>query len=285
MRVRIICDDYCQLCNRFWAYIDSIGWAIKNKGHVYSLFWDKNIKDFDNLRYNKYISFPSHDIYAFNKGIKLFGWNLSKFIYARTIDSPFAHKLYESGKLQKFGFIEGWPTRYVTENIPDRDTVRKIFLPNKNILDKVDPIFEEYKKDGYFIIGVHIRRGDYQTWLDGRYFYSFEKYREFMEQVRKVYADKKKCFFMASNERIPMDIFKDFSCISIDNANAATDLYALSLCDRLIGPPSTFSRWASFVSHVPLHFIFDSEEKIESDSQFCPIADHFHFENGKEIPI
>ncbi len=285
MRCRIICDDYCQLCNRFWAYIDSIGWAIKNNGHVYSLFWDKNIMDFDNLRYNKYISFPSHDIYAFNKGIKLFGWNLSRFIYARTVDSPFAHRLYESGKLSKLGFLEGWPTRYITENIPNREAIKEMFLPNTYILDKVNPIFEQYKKDGYFIIGVHIRRGDYEKWENGAYYYSFETYADFMNQVRAIHEDKKVCFYLASNEKIPMELFKDFTCFTIKDANAATDLYALSLCDRIFGPPSTFSRWASFVNHVPLYFIFDPKNKIVSDSQFCPIADHFHFENGEEIPI
>lgn len=285
MPYRIICDDYCQLCNRFWSYIDSIGWAIKNNGHVYSLFWDKNIKDFDNLRYNKYISFPSHDIYAFNKGIKILGWNLSKFIYARTIDSSFAHKLYKSSKLKSLGFLEGWPTRYITENLPDRKIIKDLFLPNKYILEKVDPVINEYKKNNYFIIGIHIRRGDYKTWLNGIYYYSFDTYKKYMEQIQLLYADKKVCFYIASNEKVPMEKFKNFSCINIDKANAATDLYALSLCDRIIGPPSTYSRWASFVNQVPLFFIFNPLEKIVSNNQFCPIADHFHFENGKEIPI
>lgn len=285
MKYRIICDDYCQLCNRFWSYLDSIGWAIKENGHVYSLFWDKNIKDFDNLRYNKYISFPSHDIYAFNKGIKLFGWNLSRFLYARTVDSPFAHHLYESGKLRKLGFLEGWPTRHITENIPDREIVRKLFLPNNNIREKVNPIFEKYKNNEYFIIGVHIRRGDYQTWLNGQYYYSFDIYKSYMEQIKCIFPDKKICFFIASNESIPFEIINKYPCIYIDGANAATDLYALSLCDRLIGPPSTFTRWASFINQVPLFFIFDPKEELKSDIQFCPIADHFHFENGKEIPI
>ena len=285
MNYRIICDDYCQLCNRFWSYIDSIGWAIKNKGHVYSLFWDKNIKDFDNLRHNGYISFPSFDIYAFNKGVKLFGWNLSKYIYARTLDSPFAHQLYESGKLKRWGFLEGWPTRYITENIPERAVIRELFLPNQNIRERVDPIFNKYRNNGSFIIGIHIRRGDYETWLGGQYYYSFETYRDMMDQEKMVYPDKKVCFFIASNEQVPLELFKELHCFNVENANAATVLYALSLCDRLMGPPSTFSRWASFVNHVPLYFIFDKNQKIQSDSQFCPIADHFHFENGSEIPI
>lgn len=285
MPIRIICDDYCQLCNRFWSYIDSIGWAIKNNGHVYSLFWDENIKDFDALRYSKYISFPSLDLYVANKGIKIFGWNLSKFLYARIFDSPTSHRFYESDISRKFCFMEGWPTRYNTKNIPDRSVVRDLFLPNKSFRERVDPNFDEVRKEGYFIVGVHIRRGDYENWEGGRYYYSHNKYLDFMQQISVLFADKKLCFFLASNEKIPAEFFRRFKCISIDGANAATDLYALSLCDRLVGPPSTFSRWASFVSGIPLYFIFDPAKTIDSDSLFCPIADHFHFEDGRSIPI
>ena len=55
-----------------------------------------------------------------------------------------------------------------------------------------------------------------------------------MNQVKDVYSDKKVCFFIASNEPIPLDMFQGLHCFSIDKANAATDLYALSLCDRLV---------------------------------------------------
>jgi hypothetical protein len=35
------------------------------------------------------------------------------------------------------------------------------------------------------------------------------------------------------------------------------DLHALSLCDRLVGPPSTYSAWASFMNAVPRYEIAD----------------------------
>ena len=34
---------------------------------------------------------------------------------------------------------------------------------------------------------------------------------------------------------------------------AVEDLYALAGCDLLIGPPSTFTQWASFYGKVPLY--------------------------------
>jgi hypothetical protein len=33
------------------------------------------------------------------------------------------------------------------------------------------------------------------------------------------------------------------------------DLYALASCDYIIGPPSTFSQWASFYGNVPRYMV------------------------------
>ena len=43
------------------------------------------------------------------------------------------------------------------------------------------------------------------------------------------------------------------------------DLYALAACDYIIGPPSTFSRWASFYGKTPLWEMrdADSSPKLE----------------------
>ncbi len=43
-----------------------------------------------------------------------------------------------------------------------------IFRPNADISDVVDKEMSQYKEQGYFIIGVHIRRGDYKTWEGGQ---------------------------------------------------------------------------------------------------------------------
>ena len=53
-------------------------------------------------------------------------------------------------------------------------------------------------------------------------------------------------------------------------------------CDRLIGPFSSYSRWASFIGEVPLCFL-ESKDQQFTDDAFSKIVDYFHFENGKEI--
>ena len=52
-------------------------------------------------------------------------------------------------------------------------------------------------------------------------------------------------------------------------SDCMTDLYALSRCDYIIGPPSTFSQWASYYGHVPLRFLRWKGDEI-SMSEFLP---------------
>jgi hypothetical protein len=63
---------------------------------------------------------------------------------------------------------------------------------------------------------------------------------------------------------------------------AILDLYTLSFCDRLVGPVSSYSRWASFIGEVPLCFLESKAQSFTEDS-FSKITDFFHFENGNEI--
>ena len=91
-------------------------------------------------------------------------------------------------------------------------------------------------------------------------------------------------FFISSNEDFELDIFEDCDCCRFDNepSGAILDLYTLSLCDRIMGPFSSYSRWASFIGEVPLCFIENKDQQFTKDS-FSKIVDFFHFENGKEI--
>lgn len=277
MRYRIISDSMNQLCNRFFSYLDSISWAIRENKHVYILFWNENIKDFDLLRDNNYVSFP---FYFVEKS------PLLKKIYSRTIDSVWANKFYCSRIGRFLGFISGWPMRGETKNLlDDKEVLRKIFLPNKPIVQTINQLFVKYRQQYDIIIGIHIRRGDYATFMNGKYMYNFTDYEQKMYEIKQLHKNKRTCFYIASNEKVPSTIIKREDVVHIDLANTATDLYGLSQCDKIIGPPSTFSRWASYLYDVPLYFIFDINRIIDSEDLFSPIIDHYHFANGQEIPF
>ena len=151
-------------------------------------------------------------------------------------------------------------------------------------MDKADAMVKEMKRHSDIVVGVHIRRGDYATWNDGRFFFELEEYHQFMLRVQQLYKDKKVSFFISSNEDFTLDTFEGCECrrFGREPSGAILDLYTLSLCDRITGPVSSYSRWASFIGEVPLCFLESKDQQFTDDS-FSKIVDFFHFENGNEI--
>ncbi len=277
----IIYDKEGQLCNRFWSYLSSIYWSIENNKKTYVIFWDPQIKYFDNLRHNNYISFP------FNNWL----WNLKTFSTYPTREiinhiyySKVFHNFIESGKAAQYGFINGWETRnsdYCREMQSRNDitnAIKILFKPNENITNKVETTFNsEFKRQEETVVGIHIRRGDYKNWQEGKYFYSDDVYIKIMHHIEEIFPKVK--FFCATNDPISPTIMKDFSPVYFSNATAAHDLYGLSLCDYIIGPPSTFSQWASFYGKVPL-FLIESPNTLPQKKDFSCVYALDHFENG-----
>jgi hypothetical protein len=46
----------------------------------------------------------------------------------------------------------------------------------------------------------------------------------------------------------------------------AGDLFSLAACDYIMGPPSTFTLWASFFGGVPLYTINNSSDSLRIES-------------------
>ena len=113
-------------------------------------------------------------------------------------------------------------------------------------------------------------------------YYSFSVYDSFLKQLENLHKDKKVAFFISSNEEINRSYFEGSYCFFYESPSAVEDLYTLSLCDKIIGPYSTFSRWASFIGEKPLCFL-ESSNMIIGENNFLVIIDFFHFSNGKKI--
>lgn len=275
--MRIICDAPGQTCNRLWTYLASIAECVAQHRHMTILFYDWTIEDFPNLLHCPFIHFPLYQKWYLERGN---GWNNYKGMTWKATHSTHMDKVF-----RMLGFIKGWDTRTDCRYLEaTKKTLQHIYRPKKEITDKADTLIARIRTNADIIIGVHIRRGDYATWNDGRFFYSLEEYHRFMLRVKECYAERRVAFFISSNEDFPSDIFHDCEChrFSCEPSAAILDLYTLSVCDRIIGPFSTFSRWASFIGEVPLCFLENKEQQFCEES-FSVITDYFHFANGKEI--
>ena len=275
--MRVICDAPGQTCNRLWSYLASISECYVKKKKLMIIFYDWTIEDFPNLLHCPWIYFPLWHKWYLERGN---GWNNYKGLTWKATHSERMDKIYKA-----LGFVKGWHTRCDTCFIAEAKTeIQRLYHPRKEITDKAESLISQLKQQSDMVIGVHIRRGDYATWNDGKFYYSLEEYHTFMLRLQKFYKDKKIAFFISSNEDFPLDIFNDCQCYRFNQepSGAILDLYTLSICDRIIGPFSSYSRWASFIGEVPLCFL-ESKEQDFSEESFSKIVDFFHFENGKEI--
>lgn len=275
--MRIICDAPGQTCNRLWTYVASVAQCIAERRRMVIIFFDWTIEDFPNLLHAPFIYFPLWHKWYLERGN---GWNNYKGLTWKVTHNKTWDKIFKF-----FGCTKGWQTRsdirYLTQTLPQ---LKRIFRPKDEIMEKAEGIVKDMRETADIVVGVHIRRGDYATWHNGRFFYELENYHRFMISIKQLYQDRRVSFFISSNEDFPLDIFEGCECrrFGREPSGAILDLYTLSLCDRIIGPFSSYSRWASFIGEVPLCFIESAQQQF-TDESFSKIVDFFHFENGKEI--
>lgn len=273
--MRVICDAPGQTCNRFWTYVTSIARCIAEHRRMVIIFYDWTIEDFPNLLHAPFIYFPLYHKWYLEHGN---GWNNYKGLTWKVTHNKRWDKIFKF-----LGFKKGWyimdDTRYLTQTKPE---LKRIFRPKQEITDKAERMIADIRTDSDMVVGIHIRHGDYRTFHNGRYFYSLEEFHQFMLRIQQLYSDKRVAFFISSNEPFDVSQFDGCRCYRFgkEPSGDMLDLYTLSLCDRILGPWSTYSRWASFIGEVPLCFIEDKNQQFTDDS-FSVVTDFFHFANGK----
>lgn len=155
------------------------------------------------------------------------------------------------------------------------DLIRNYFEPIKAIRTKVDTLLKECRKEAPILVGVHTRRGDYATILEGRYYFSHAHYARLIHEIKRLLAswheNETVHFILSSDEFIPVSPFSGLN-VSILNGSAVHDLYTLAGCDYLIGPPSTFGYWASWHGRV-LRYTIKDPEYAPKQSDFLSVSD------------
>jgi hypothetical protein len=260
-----------------WTYVASVAQCVAERKKMTILFFDWTIEDFPHLLHCPFIYFPLWHKWYLERGN---GWNNYKGLTWKVTHNKRWDKIFKL-----LGFTKGWSTRndtrYLQQALPE---LQRIFRPKDEIMQRAKDMMSVLRAEADMVVGIHIRRGDYATWHDGRFFYELEDYHQFMLRIQEVYKDRRVAFFISSNEDFDVDRFEGCHCrrFGKEPSGAILDLYTLALCDRMAGPFSSYSRWASFIGRVPLCFL-ESKDQQFSDDSFSRIVDFFHFENGKEI--
>jgi hypothetical protein len=158
----------------------------------------------------------------------------------------------------KFIFLKGWMLRDYVSLALNKTLILDFFALKKPIKDKIISYMNRLKSESTSVIGIHVRRGDYKNFMQGKYYYSDNDYMYIMSRMTYLVGDNI-IFLICSNEKVDTTQFNEYNIVP-GPGNSIEDLYCLSLCDYIIGPPSTFSLWASFVGSKLLYHIEDSRK-------------------------
>ena len=146
-----------------------------------------------------------------------------------------------------------------------KEMIRRYFTPIRQISNKIEDFVKEARKNSDLLVGVHMRRGDYEQFADGRYFFSQAEYCAKMEELKRSSQYSKMKFVICSNEEIDVSCFGNLDIVT-GPGNAVEDMYTLASCDYIMGPPSTFTLWASFYGAKPLCQMRNLNEPISLNS-------------------
>ena len=274
----IISDPYGNWGNRLILFSYAICWAKKHNSMVLNPSFKTYSKYFPHFQENFLCAIPL--IIKVNKSIINFFNNLfshsfaritkrNDFIFTNNINNLCLYKKDKNTESHFFnntlkskcvvflsGFLFG--NRDFNHIKKNRNALIHYFKFQEFISSEGDLILSKFQNKNNLVIGLCIRQGDYKTHEGGKYYLNDSQYLTIIKILRKQFENNIN-FFIASEESKPN--FPMLDNVIVSCGNPALNIYMLSKCDFLIGPPSTFLTWSSFYKSVPVSYIDNSNWK------------------------
>ncbi len=241
MKIIIVLEKYGGFANRLFQSLHFHAFAIENK----ILFFNPSMLGL--LRFdNRFFYFLDC---LNNLFLKLFTKLIFYFLKKHNYQISFGKKSY-------IRFVRGWDFRVnkLTEKYYEKlKEIYQLKKNNEDIRSHSEKNYLKLRKNNRHLVVFHIRRGDYKKWKDGKFFFDDKFYKKAIKKLRiKLINENKNPYIIGiSDEKINLNIGLDH----IHQGSWKDDQILLQTCDLILGPPSTFTLWASYISRIPLiHF-------------------------------
>jgi hypothetical protein len=161
--------------------------------------------------------------------------------------------------------VSGWQFRSETLLEKHSRAIREHFEILPEHRSRVTTLIQSVRQDADYVIGVHIRHGDYARFENGRYFFTIPQYVAAMRRVQQQLGDRKVAFLVCGNAKLDRRDFGELN-VHFSTGHLIEDMYAFAETDLLIGPPSTYTGWASFFGQTPLRVMETAEQSFDPTS-------------------
>ena len=249
----IFARDKSQMCNNLLQYAHVYAWGREHGRKVISMRF----------------SYKYQYFHICHTSLTGFGWYLmAKYLAALKLlpTASFKRRDCDREALERKMLrhrhivVSGWFVRYYDLFLKYRDEICELFTLDRQYTEPVEAKMQraEASASGSIIrLGVHIRRGDYAQWRDGQYFYGDEVYAAHINRFAEMHPGKVLHVYLSTNDLNVTEARYLQLCPQVRvhhlQESAPEDLYMLSVCDYLIGPPSTFSLVAAMYRDLPLY--------------------------------
>ena len=268
----IIHQEYGQLGNILFRLANTLGFAIEHGYRVedYTLAFcnyhdgSSNIRFFEDYHPFQFFEFPRPKFRLINrikwtlkdrlnKGIK----RIQKFDPTFDLQNLDTRKSYE---LKGFHFSSGELA------LKHRSRICDILRFKGSEVLPIDSMLNEAKKRYDFLLGVHIRLNDYKSFYDGKFYLTPDKYLQSVEHFKSLHLPSRRIGVVVCSDdgETLQKIQQEHPDYLYPNGNIAQDIYALSMCNYIIGPKATtMSSWASYIGKNNLLQIEKSTRSFE----------------------
>ena len=253
MRILIILLKYGGYCNRFFQSLHYHGYAIEND----IIFFNPTMIGL--LRFNNKFYYFLDKVN--NIFLRIISKLLKKFFKNNEICFYFNKNNY-------IKLVKGWDFRDYKLTTKYHKKLKEIYSFDESTLSKKAIFLIKYinklRSRGKFIIGLHIRRKDYEKWNEGKYYFSDKFYNKLINELKIKYKKNnlEPFLFIVSDEKISRNFNYDY----FRKGSWKDDQIILQNCNLIVGPPSTFTMWASYIAEIPLIQIY-SKEDYDLDNQ------------------
>ncbi len=286
-KLLVICCDYGRLGNRLHTHANALAWCIENNYNLINLSFSDYAELFKNSPKHNYGNVHQNENFAFkllstrlfrnflkrlllsDKWLERLTWIINQIISKNNValqESDLSRQINQ----KKINLIKLWNIDCSNSIKIHQNKLREYLKPNKRFVATAEKIIDELRLKYDCVVGVHARRGDYATYLDGIHYHSWESYLHWANQTKQILkkSGKKNIgIAICSDEMPPSSVPNNEDVYFSSNNDFMVDIHLLSKCDYNLGPPSSFGTWISWFGKVP-RLQIRSGIIIESIDQF-----------------
>jgi hypothetical protein len=252
----IFARDKSQMCNNLLQFAHVYAYGREHGRHVLSMRFSYKYPYF-RIRHTRHTSFVLYLAAKVAAALRI----LPTASYGPGCDREALERIVER---HRNVVVAGWNVRYYDLFLKYRDEICSLFQIDEAYTLPVQAKMRLLDEEKGVRLGVHIRRGDYAQWADGRFFYDDATYAAFVRGFARLHPGQAVHVYIATNDPV---VTEETFCrtlregaegaeeqikVHLLGGTAPEDLYMLSQCDALIGPPSTFTLVAAMYRDIPL---------------------------------